>query len=173
MSYFVANAWGDSVHSPTSDEMQRFLDGIDPADEEHGAAWITDDLGNTLELNGDGTLVFDRDDFAPRHMPGVSSGRALVLWSLLARGLVDELEREPWQAGSRPSVPPEEAERRQCATAQWQLDEDRRFYDSLGPEEGSSACRRDGCTRRSISNSVLCRVHHFQSIRGRPCPFTD
>lgn len=153
--------------------MRRFPDGIDPADEEHGAAWISDDFGNTLELNGDGTLVFDRDDSAPRHMPRVSKGRALALWLLLAQGLFDELEREPWQPGSRPSIPPEEAELRKRAIAQQRLETDRRFYDSLGPEDGSPACRRDGCSRRTLLNSVLYRVHHFRSIRGRPCPFTD
>ncbi len=50
---------------------------------------------------------------------------------------------------------------------------DRRFYDSLGPEDGSRKCRKDGCQRGVVSLSVLCRVHHFESVRGKPCPFDD
>jgi hypothetical protein len=173
MACVVANPFGDFVESPTLADMQRFVDGIDVNDVEHGAAWISDDAGNSLELNGDGTLVFEREEVPARHLPRVSKDRVLELWSLLAQGFVEDLEREPWQPGSRPRPPPEEAERRQRELADWQLAEDRHFYDSLGFEDGLFPCRRDNCGRRSISHSVLCRAHHFESIRGRPCPFTD
>jgi len=32
---------------------------------------------------------------------------------------------------------------------------------------------RDGCKRGAIEQSVLCRAHHFESLCGRPCPFSD
>ena len=52
-----------------------------------------------------------------------------------------------------------------------QLAADRAFYDLLGPELAEQTCRRPNCRRGAISQSVFCRSHHFESIRGRPCPF--
>ena len=51
--------------------------------------------------------------------------------------------------------------------------EDRRFYDQLGSENSMNLCRAPGCSRGSVRFSVFCRVHHFESIHSRPCPFTD
>jgi hypothetical protein len=50
---------------------------------------------------------------------------------------------------------------------------DREFYDSLGPERSGTKCRRENCIRGAVSLSVLCRPHHFESIKGRPSPFSD
>jgi hypothetical protein len=50
---------------------------------------------------------------------------------------------------------------------------DREFCDRLGPEDSSKKCRRDGCDRGVIKLSVLCRRHHFESIKKRPYPFDD
>jgi hypothetical protein len=49
---------------------------------------------------------------------------------------------------------------------------DRAFYESLGPETGA-ACRNVGCTRPSVAHSVRCRVHHFEALTQRTCPFDD
>jgi len=48
---------------------------------------------------------------------------------------------------------------------------DRKFYDSLGIERTDSRCRHDECTRGTIEFSVFCRVHHFEQITKKPCPF--
>ncbi len=50
---------------------------------------------------------------------------------------------------------------------------DREFCDKLGEEDNSKKCRRDGCERGTIKLSVLCRRHHFETIRGRNYPFDD
>ena len=50
---------------------------------------------------------------------------------------------------------------------------DREFYNILGEERSGIKCRREGCSRGAILHSVLCRPHHFESIKGRPSPFTD
>jgi hypothetical protein len=50
---------------------------------------------------------------------------------------------------------------------------DRKFYDSLGSERSDVACAAAGCTRGAITLSVLCKVHHFEQIKRRPCPFSD
>ena len=55
------------------------------------------------------------------------------------------------------------------------LDEqaDRVFYDQLGPERAGARCRAPNCERGAVALSMLCRVHHFESIQGRACPFSD
>jgi len=50
---------------------------------------------------------------------------------------------------------------------------DREFYDTLGEDRPGTRCRRDGCARGAIEFSVLCKSHHFESYRNRPCPFED
>jgi len=44
MSFSICNGNGDSVDSPSADVMRRFIDELDPADEEHGAAWVSDEF---------------------------------------------------------------------------------------------------------------------------------
>ncbi len=50
---------------------------------------------------------------------------------------------------------------------------DREFYDKLGNENPQKECRKDGCERGAVQFSVLCRVHHFENIKKKPCPFSD
>jgi len=50
---------------------------------------------------------------------------------------------------------------------------DRRFYESLGPEDAAKRCKHAGCGRGSVSLSVFCRVHHFENVMGKGCPFDD
>jgi hypothetical protein len=45
--------------------------------------------------------------------------------------------------------------------------EDREFLNTLGAEIGPEMCKRAGCGRKRIALSVLCRTHHFESVRGR------
>jgi hypothetical protein len=48
---------------------------------------------------------------------------------------------------------------------------DREFYDSLGPERTGTKCRHEGCQRGTIKFSVFCRLHHFEQVKRKPCPF--
>ena len=50
---------------------------------------------------------------------------------------------------------------------------DREFYDALGPERPDVPCRSPGCPRGCVKLSALCKIHHFEQIRRRPCPFND
>jgi hypothetical protein len=45
---------------------------------------------------------------------------------------------------------------------------DRDFCDKLGNEDPTRQCRREGCIRGAVKLGVLCRRHHFESIRARP-----
>lgn len=169
MHYYIANALGDSVDDPSPEAMREMLDALDPNDDEHGAAWLSDEEGNSLEFNVDGTLVFSRENVGPRHIDGVTKDRTVKLWLTLSRGLLAELEGESWRPGLRSEE--ELARLRQRADEQ-QARLDRDFYDSLGLERPDKPCRRDGCSRGSVSQSVLCRVHHYESLRKLPSPFT-
>jgi hypothetical protein len=50
---------------------------------------------------------------------------------------------------------------------------DRAFYDELGPESRDEKCRETGCKRGRVAFGVLCRRHHFEMVKRRPCPFDD
>jgi hypothetical protein len=49
----------------------------------------------------------------------------------------------------------------------------RRFFISLFPEEGPSICAHEGCTRKTVYNSVMCAKHHYEMIKKKPCPWDD
>jgi len=48
--------------------------------------------------------------------------------------------------------------------------EDKEFFDEL-PDETDESCDKEDCTRNRIKNSVLCKQHHYESIKGKVCPF--
>jgi len=172
MAFDVANGFGSSLRSPTKDEMRAFLDDLDITDEEHGAAWLSTDDGQSLEWNGDGRLVFDNvavHESRVRHLSGVSRGRALELWVALAMGDLATVEGQPWAPGNGFVMTPERETRLREALTKL----DRDFYHLLGKERPDVRCRRDGCTRGALVHSVLCRPHHFESVKNRPSPFDD
>jgi hypothetical protein len=174
MAVHIANGWGDSIDEPSAEQMRRFLEELDPTNE-HGAAWISDDEGNVLEWNVDGRFVYDNWEKPPepRHMVGVSIAKTIELWRLLAQGRLHELEQEPWQLGTHPPTSPEEAARRVQERAELQLAGDREFFAVLGAERPDVPCRQPDCDRGAVLQSVFCRIHHFEQIMRRPCPFCD
>jgi hypothetical protein len=165
--FYLANGMGDSLDAPTPEQMESFLLALDITDEAHGQAWLSNDF-LTLSWGFGLRLVFD-DGKHERHLPNVSRERALELWGRLLSGDLVGLEREPWQPGDGRVYSPERAEE----VRQWLLSQDRKFYDVLGEERADVPCRRAGCSRGAVEFSALCRVHHFESIRGRPSPFDD
>ena len=50
---------------------------------------------------------------------------------------------------------------------------DRTFYESLGAERPNTQCQEASCQRGTIQFSAFCRVHHFEQIKRKPCPFDD
>lgn len=49
--------------------------------------------------------------------------------------------------------------------------DDRKLYESLGEEISPEVCRRDGCERKRVVLSVMCRAHHYEMVLKHPCPF--
>lgn len=166
-AFEVGNGVGDSLDSPSPEQMKAFLDALDPTDEEHGAAWLSTPEGYSLEWEVGGRLVFSRPDASTSHLPNVSREHALALWVALSGGRLIDVEREPWRAGN--GYEPTPAKKAEIAA--WRQRQDREFFDSLGSERSGVPCKRAACGRGAIEHSVLCRVHHFEMIKGRPCPF--
>ncbi len=50
---------------------------------------------------------------------------------------------------------------------------DLELFQALGSEIGPNMCRRPGCDRKTVKLSVMCRRHHYEMIKGEPCPFSD
>src|SRR5574341_2484241 len=49
--------------------------------------------------------------------------------------------------------------------------EDKAFLQTLGDEVGPEPCKHEGCIRKRIKNSVLCKRHHFEMILHRKPSF--
>lgn len=170
MSFYVANGLGESIREPSPAQMKAFLDAIDASDEEHGAAWLSSsDDDYTLEWNGDGRLALTAPGQGTRHLKEMSRARTCELWEALAARNLVQVEAHAWQPGTGYVRTAE----RDAEIRQWQLDQDREFYDLLGAERSDTPCRREGCKRGAVALSALCRVHHFESINQRRCPFGD
>lgn len=168
MTYHVTTRWGGDESEPTESRLREVLAELDADDDEHPDASLTHDSEWCLSASQDGALVYQNlDDPDPRHMPDVSREQVLALWLKLAAGNLDAIEAEAW----RPGYPEGDLEEAKRAAAQQTLDAARAFYDSLGEERADQPCRKPDCRRGAIELSVFCRPHHYESLRGEPCPF--
>ncbi len=89
--------------------------------------------------------------------------RPRIGWAVCEKLQNDDLTNELEDRDLLPEVdlpPPEVLQRR----------EDLRYYNSLGSERLKFKCRRENCERGAVKFSVFCRKHHFENVRGRPCP---
>jgi hypothetical protein len=175
MNYHVQTRWGGSEKQPNEHRMREILAELEKSDPEHPDTWLTDESGWTLSVYESGLVVLENmeSEDEPRHQVGVSIEKALELWLKLSRGGVAAVQQEPWCPGQ---APPRSAEERAELTRKAEamtLALDRDFYGRLGPERATVPCRHAGCQKGAISNSVFCRVHHFENICRRPCPFND
>lgn len=142
--------------------------------------WTTDTEGVVLDLDLDETEPFD--DLA-------RTVRERKLVATLDRGTLRELYI--WAA--RLEDPPSDATLLETFLYYYRFDAplpclgapdpppaeeiykhlDREFYNLLGPERESMKCKRDGCRRGAVTLSVFCRVHQFENVHKRLCPFDD
>lgn len=175
MTYHVQSRWGDSETEPSRERMWELLQELDASDPEHPDTWLIHDNGWSLAMHETGVLVWENahQDQLPVHLPNVSRDKALSLWLQLAAGNLAEIAKESWVDGYGPPRGDDEAARLAKESADYTLKYDREFYDGLGPERQEKQCREAGCARGAIVNSIFCRPHHFESIRRKPCPFSD
>jgi hypothetical protein len=115
----------------------------------------------------------DAEGSDERYMAGVSREEVLALWLKLAKGDIEAIEAQPWLPGHGPPLSEQERAELLRQIEEEELASDKAFYDSLSQEREGIPCRHPGCSRNAIHYSVLCRPHHFENVRKRPCPFTD
>ena len=175
MTYSVTARWGDSEDAPNERRMRELLAQLEEHDPEHPDAWLTHESGWTLAVFESGLVVWENieSEGAPRHQVGVSREHALSLWLNLSRGEIAQIEQQPWSPGHSPPRSSEEQAEIARKAQESALASFRRFYDALGPEIAEASCRHAGCPRGTLRNSVFCRIHHFEMIYHRPCPFQD
>jgi hypothetical protein len=175
MTYYVESRWGGSEDEPDQERMRELLAELDTPDEEHPDTWLVYDGRWSLSVHETGLVVWEdeEDPRSPRHMVRVSREKALDLWIKLSQGDLKAIEAESWQPGYRPPYSEEEKNAMAKAEEKARLEAARGFYEILGEERPDVICRKEGCKRGAIHQSVLCRVHHFENVWRRPCPFSD
>jgi hypothetical protein len=173
-TYYVESRWGGGEETPSRDRLREIIAELNVRDEEHPDTWM-------VHVDSEWSLRLDEDHFAylenpdgetVGHLADMSAEQALTLWLGFAAGGPDAVAKFEWKDGPRPVSEQEIAERSERARHML-LTSDRNFYDQLGPELPDTSCKVQGCTRGSIQYSVLCAVHHFEQVRGRPSPFSD
>ena len=172
--YYVETRWGGSEDTPSVDRMQEIIAELAVRDEEHPDTWLTHaPSGWTITLDEDRfAYLSDPDCKIVAHMAGVAPEYALKLWLLHSRQGKEATTNEPWKSGSR-LISQEEMSARKAKADAITLESDLAFYSQLGPEDLSSPCKADHYSRGRIKYSVLCRVHHFEQTRRKPCPFNE
>ena len=176
MGYHLETRWGGSEEQPNERRMREILAELDEkSDPEHSNTWLTHESGWSLDVHESGLVVLENleSEDEPRHLVGVSREKALELWLTLSRGDVAAIQQEPWRPGQAPPRSAEERAELARKAETFTLGLDRKFYNQLGPERATVPCRHVGCQKGAISNSVFCRVHHFENVLRRPCPFND
>lgn len=175
MSYHIVTRWGDSEDQPSEVKMREVLRELDVQDAEHPDCWLTHESGWTLAVFESGLIVWENleTEGTARHQVHCTRERAMSLWLKLARGEISAINQEPWKQGQSPPRGAEEQARLVKESEEATKFVDRKFYDSLGPEQSGVCCQHSGCSRGSVRFSLFCRVHHFENVRRRPCPFTD
>ena len=175
MIYHAVTRRGDSEDAPNENRMREILAELGEQNLEHPNTSLTHQSGWTLSVFQSGLVVWKNMQLPgePRHQVELSPEKVLELWLKLSRGEIEAIEEEPWHPGQSPPLTPEEqaelARQAEAAT----LASFRIFYDRLGPERPEVPCHHPACKRGAIVNSTFCRVHHFEMIYQRACPFQD
>jgi hypothetical protein len=101
MACHATARWGEGdVPEPTVERLREILAELDAEDDEQTSVSVTHESGWRLGAYPDSLLVWDNlKDQEPRHMNKVPRERVLGLWMKLARGMLAEIEHEPWLPG--------------------------------------------------------------------------
>lgn len=101
MGFRATTRWGGDETEPTVERLREILAQLDAEDEEHHSVSLTHETEWYLAAYPNGSLIWENAEAAdnPRHMNGVARERVLELWIKLSRGMLDEVELEPWLSG--------------------------------------------------------------------------
>lgn len=92
---------GGEMEPATPDRLERLLDELDAADDEHFDVSVSDESGWTLSAFAGGLLVWENveDDEGPRHREGVTRSEVLGHFRTLVSGELDPIHSLPWSPG--------------------------------------------------------------------------
>lgn len=171
-SHYVETRWGGSEDAPSPSRLAEIVAELDTKDEEHPDTWLVHVAsGWLLRLDEEGFAHLEDEDREPvSHMKCVSRATGLDLWLRFADAGPDGVKSEPWCPGPR-VLSAEEVAAHRARAERLTLESDREFFNLLGSEDHSQPCKKVGCTSGRIKYSALCKIHHFEQIRNRPCPF--
>jgi hypothetical protein len=101
MGFHATSRWGGDETEPTVERLREILGQLDAEDDEHTSVSLTHQSEWCLGAYPDGLLIWENAeaDDEPGHMNAVSRERVLELWIKLSRGMLDEIQREPWLPG--------------------------------------------------------------------------
>lgn len=101
MTYHVNARYSGSEEMPSVDRMREVLAELDGEDDdEHPNVSLVHESAWTMSAFPDGLVIWENADAdIARHMLQVSRAKVLELWTQLADGQIDTIEREPWIQG--------------------------------------------------------------------------
>jgi hypothetical protein len=168
--YYIETRWGGSEDEPNQEFMMKAIRELDVKDQEHPDTWLEHESGWMITLHEKGVIVFENTaGKSVRHMQSQDKDMKLKLWTLLSEGKIDDLNKMNWLDGR--GVPPQSVEeRKEVIDAVNKMDLD--WYNKLSPADETRKCSKPNCTGYAIRNSVMCKMHHFEMIRKKPCPFS-
>lgn len=101
--YTVRHWWGKQETQLPPKRFAEIISELKDADDEHPDVSLTHESEWTLSYGRTGVLGFENVETGKkgeeRHMKGVSPERVIELWKRLAKGDLEWLEKQPWQAG--------------------------------------------------------------------------
>lgn len=101
MSFTITHRMGDMESDPPLDRLRALIGELDADDPEHPDVAVSHESGWTLSAYSDGLVVWENveegDD--PRHLRGVARERLLDLFTAVAQGDLDAVEKEAWLPG--------------------------------------------------------------------------
>ena len=171
MTYFIERRWGNDSSDVSINAMRIALAELDVQDDEHPDTWLTHESGWTVSCHENGLVTWTNsaEESECCHLETATRAEMLDLWIKLSEGKIDDLKKLKWKPGNG-YKPPSEEKLQEIARSI--PEDDRRFFDIL-INRADSQCQSPGCPREAVVRSAMCRVHHFEMVRNKPCPFND
>lgn len=100
MAFHLTTRWGADEPQPSVERMAEVVSQLDAADEEHVSVSLTHESEWCLAAYPSGLLVWENlEEAKPRHMTRVPRATVLELWQILARGGLEQIEKQAWRPG--------------------------------------------------------------------------
>ena len=101
MTYSVNHLMGNSDSEFPLESLSDLYSELSKADKEHTDVSLTHESEWCLSVFASGLVIWENvaGEGEPKHMKAVTKEKTIKLWSLLAGGLISEIEKENWLLG--------------------------------------------------------------------------